>query len=204
MLKEVKNIIFDLGGVLYAIDYSKTLKAFDALGIKDADQLYTKAGQSILFDDLEIGKISKTVFFNSLNDMIDNTLSEQNLKNAWNAMLLDFMPEVLEFLKKLKDDYRLFLLSNTNEIHIKEIEDRAGKEMFSNFLSLFDKVYLSHEIGMRKPHKEIFHFILNEQNLHATETLFIDDSIQHIKGALSANLKAYHLKEGERVFQLFP
>ena len=96
------------------------------------------------------------------------------------------------------------MLSNTNEIHIQEIESRVGAEVFSDFCALFEKVYLSHELGLRKPHPEGFTHIIEEQGLAASETLFIDDSIQHVEGAIKAGLRAYHLTDDQTIDQLFP
>ena len=95
-------------------------------------------------------------------------------------------------------------MSNTNEIHIQEIERRVGYAFFSDFCSLFEKVYLSHELGLRKPHTDVFKYILEEQSLKANETLFIDDSIQHVEGAVKAGLQAHHLLDNQTIDQLFP
>ena len=111
---------------------------------------------------------------------------------------------MLYLYKAIKSNYRLFLLSNTNDIHIQEIEKRVGCDFFSDFCSLFEKVYLSHEIGLRKPHTDVFKYILEEQGLKANETLFIDDSIQHVEGALKAGLQAHHLTDEQTIDQLFP
>ena len=204
MLQGIKNIIFDLGGVIYAVDYHKTIGAFEALGIEDFESVYAKAGQSDLFDDLEVGKISKAAFCDKIIQLAGTQMGKDEITNAWNAMLLDFMPDALESLKRLNGRYRIFLLSNTNEIHIQEIANRVGDAAFKDFCALFEKVYLSHEMGLRKPHPELFTHIVKEQELNSTETLFIDDSIQHVQGALKAGLKAHHLKDGERIAQLLP
>ena len=204
MLQGIKNIIFDLGGVIYAIDYLATIRAFKDLGIKNFEQIYAKAGQSDLFDDLETGKISKVEFFEGINKFLPNPLSPTQITDAWNAMLIDFMPDALKCLKALNKDYRIFLLSNTNEIHMKEIKDRVGEVFYSEFCQLFEQVYLSHDIGLRKPHTGVFTYILSERGLDPSETLFIDDSPQHVEGAVKAGLKAYHLKNEERISQLLP
>ena len=131
-------------------------------------------------------------------------MTSSQIVNAWNGMLLGFMPDALACLKRLRSTYRLFLLSNTNEIHIQEIENRVGAAFFSDFCALFEKVYLSHELGLRKPHAEVFTHILKEQGLKAGETLFIDDSIQHVEGAIKAGLHAHHLTDDQTIGQLFP
>jgi FMN phosphatase YigB (HAD superfamily) len=204
MLKGIKNIIFDLGGVIYAINYKRTIKTFESLGINDFEAVYAKAGQYDLFDDLETGKISKVEFFSGINKFLANTLSPIQITDAWNAMLIGFMPDALKKLEELSNTHRIFLLSNTNIFHIEEIKKRIGEGDFNKFCSLFEKVYLSHDIGLRKPHTEVFTHIVDEQGLEASETLFIDDSPQHVAGALKAGLKAYHLKDGEEISQLLP
>lgn len=204
MLQGIKNIIFDLGGVIYAVDYQKTIHAFEALGVEDFEGVYAKVGQVNLFDDLEEGKISKAVFFDGIKQLSGSEISEKEITYAWNAMLLEFMSDALECLKSLKGQYRIFLLSNTNEIHIQEIENRVGEAAFADFCALFEQVYLSHDLGLRKPNTEVFTHIVNEQGLNPAETLFIDDSIQHVQGALKAGIKAHHLTDGERIAQLLP
>ncbi len=204
MLQGIKNIIFDLGGVIYAIDYLATIRAFKDLGIKNFEQIYAKAGQSDLFDALETGRISKAEFLREIKGYLNSSISDDDVINSWNAMLIDFMPDALKCLKTLNGDYRIFLLSNTNEIHIKEIKSRVGKAFYSEFCQLFEQVYFSYDLGLRKPNIEVFTYILSEKDLDPSETLFIDDSPQHIDGALQAGLKAYHLKDDERISQLLP
>ena len=204
MLKGIKNIIFDLGGVIYAINYKRTIKAFESLGINDFEAVYAKAGQSDLFDNLETGKISPSEFFVGINKFLPNTLSAIQIKDAWNAMLIGFMPDALKKLEELSQTHRIFLLSNTNIFHIEEIQNREGMTSFDEFCELFEKVYLSHDIGLRKPHTQVFAHIVDEQGLDPSETLFIDDSPQHVAGALKAGLNAYHLKDGEKISQLLP
>ena len=204
MLEGIKSVIFDLGGVIYGVDYHKTINAFKALGIDRFEEVYAKAGQSDLFNDLEEGKISRDVFVDRIKTLSGKDMISSQIFIAWNSMLLGFMPDALTCLKRLSGSYRLFLLSNTNEIHIQEIESRFGAEAFSDFCTLFEKVYLSHELGLRKPHTEVFTHIIEEQGLVAIETLFIDDSIQHVDGAIKAGLQAFHLTDDQTIDQLFP
>lgn len=202
MLGGIKNIIFDLGGVIYAVNYKATIRAFESLGIKDFERLYAKAGQSNLFDDLETGRISKQEFVAKISCFLPKEVTHKQIVDAWNAMLIGFMPDALACLVELKQKYRIFLLSNTNAFHIEEIKLRIGLKSFQDFCDLFEKVYLSHEIGMRKPHTEVFLRITEEQRLKSSETLFIDDSPQHVRGAINSCLKAYHLKDDERISEL--
>ena len=200
----IKNIIFDLGGVIYAIDYYRTIIAFKNIGINNFDQLFAKAGQQNLFDDLEIGAISPIEFCAEINLLVPYFLTEKQITQAWNAMLLEFMPDALACLDKISSDYRLFLLSNTNIIHINAIKNQIGTVQFNAFCKRFENVYFSHEIGLRKPNTEVFEYILNERGLINHETLFIDDSIQHIQGAKYLGIKVHHLKDNQTISQLFP
>ena len=105
MLQGVKNIIFDLGGVIYAIDYHKTIDAFVQLGIDDFEGLYAKAGQSALFDDLETGKISIPDFVDRIQELLSEKVTQEQVVTAWNSMLLDFMPDAVACVKRLSQDY---------------------------------------------------------------------------------------------------
>lgn len=191
----IRNIIFDLGGVLLNIDYNLTEKAFAGLGCKDFNNIYSKAKQTSLFNDFEMGNIPETGFFEELKHLAGlKHTPEQELVNAWNAMLINLPEENYSLLKSLQNKYRVFLLSNTNETHIKKfteiIEQSHG---FSNFEKLFEKTYYSSEIGLRKPNSDCFLHILSENNLNAKETVFIDDSIQHIEGAAKTGIHAHWL-----------
>ena len=104
----------------------------------------------------------------------------------------------------MKTEYNIYLLSNTNKIHISEFENKIGSKQYKEFYQLFDKVYYSHKIGHRKPNAEAFKIIIEENNLIAEEILFIDDSPQHIEGAKKLGIKTYHLLDDEDVITLFP
>lgn len=202
-MKNIKTIIFDLGAVLLNINYQLTIIEFAKLGVKNADSFYSKEAQKNLFNEIETGKISADSFLKLLQKETKNA-SKNDVRNAWNAMLLDLPKERIELLKKLKQDFPIYLFSNTNSIHISEFRKKIGETKYHEFYNLFDKVYYSHEIGFRKPNKEAFHLILDENNLNADEVLFIDDSPQHIEGAKNLGIKTYYLKDGEEVTTLLP
>lgn len=190
----VKNIIFDLGGVLLNLDFSASLREFKKLGIHNFEELYSKGQQLDLFNDFETGKISPLEFRNKVRALTKVELSDNAIDHAWNSILLDFSNENKQLLYDLKPNYRLFLLSNTNEIHISSFENNLVKEHGNNFLlDVFDKIYFSCRMNLRKPNADIFDFVLKENGLTISETIFIDDSIQHVEGAIGAGLKAYWL-----------
>lgn len=203
-MNHFKNIIFDLGGVILHIDYLLTEKAFKALGCVDFEKKYSQAKQLPLFDDFEKGKISNEDFVKELKKMLDMNVSDTDIINAWDAMLIDLPASRLQLLAELKKKYRTFLLSNTNEIHIKGFEKIIYEQHgISGLEAYFEKVYYSCRVNMRKPDAEIFELVLNENGLNPRETLFIDDSIQHIEGALKAGLQAKLLSGGVDVSTLF-
>jgi putative hydrolase of the HAD superfamily len=203
-LKGINTIIFDLGGVILNIDYIKTANCFKELGIINYNELYTQFNQISIFDDLEMGKISPNGFRKKIKELSKINLNNSDIDMAWNAMLLDFPKERLELLKKLKNKFRLFLLSNTNEIHLINYEAQLKQKFNINNLSeFFEKEYYSHQMGMRKPNKDIFIKVLSDNNLIASETLFIDDSPQHILGAKSVGINAYHLTNNETIIDVF-
>ena len=202
-MKNAKAIIFDLGGVLLNIDYKLTIAEFEKLGVKNADSFYSKKVQDPIFDKLEAGAISPKEFLEQLQKECDNA-SIELVENAWNAMLLDLPQSRLNYIKTLKNNYQIFLLSNTNAIHIKAFKNKIGVEKWKAFSSVFDKMYLSHEIGFRKPDKEAFQIILEGNKLKPNEVFFVDDSSQHIEAAKKLGISCHYLQKGENIVTLFP
>ncbi len=200
----VKNIIFDLGGVILNIDYSRCEKAFSKYGVHDFKNIYSQKDQLDLFDDFENGKISAKEFRERLKKLIPEKISDTQFDDSWNAMLLDLPKERINLLTHLKKKYRTFLLSNTNEIHIHWINNYLKKTFgLKNLDSLFEKVYFSYELGMRKPDADIFQLVQKENNLKENETLFIDDSIQHIESAKKLGIKTLLLEKGKTILDYF-
>ena len=202
-MNNINTIIFDLGAVILNIDYHKTMDAFAKLGVADVANFYSKQQQTTLFDAIETGKITEHSFLQKLQESTTNA-SIAAVQNAWNALLLDLPEERLALIKELKKEYSILLLSNTNAIHIDAFKKQLGAEKWEEFSLLFDKMYLSHEVGLRKPNKDIFHLILNEHSLKAENTLFIDDSPQHIKAAKEIGIRSHHLLDDEDILMLFP
>ncbi|WP_448519453.1 HAD family hydrolase [Rhodoflexus sp.] len=202
--KDFPNIIFDLGGVILNLDIPRTIRAFSEITGKDFAQWYTQANQKALFDAFEIGKISPEEFRHALRKELGVPLSDAEIDNCWNAMLLDLPAERLQLLKQLKESKRTFLLSNTNAIHKTAFDQIIeNQHSITGLGHLFEQDYYSHLLGMRKPHAEVFHYILETHGLRASETLFIDDSIQHIEGAKKAGLHALHLTAQTDIIHIF-
>ena len=203
-MKKIDNIIFDLGNVILDIDYQSTIKAFEKIGIENASILYSKSSQTKIFDQLETGKITKEDFILEIQKIIPKA-SKSEIINAWNAIIKDLPESRIDILKNLKDKFSIFLLSNTNSIHINDIVKKIGRGKYDEFYNLFDKVYYSHEVKLRKPDPNIFKLVINENNLKIKNTLFIDDSIQHINSAKKLGLQTYHLNNSiESLETIFP
>lgn len=192
----IKNIIFDLGGVILNIDYNRTVLAFEQLGIATFQTLFSKKQQNDFFDKWETGKMSSVDFIQTIKNEYNLKCSDTDIINAWNSMIIDFPIRRLQILQQLQLHYNIYLLSNTNAIH---------EEAFNKLLQttcglphiglLFDKIYLSHRIGLRKPDASVFEFVINDNHLIREETLFIDDSIQHIESANRVGLRTIHIQD---------
>jgi HAD superfamily hydrolase (TIGR01509 family) len=202
-MKKCKAIIFDLGAVILNINYQNTIDEFTKLGVKNASTFYSKKVQTNLFNQIETGMISSNKFLKALQKETKNANINQ-VEKAWNAMLLDLPEERLQLIKKLKKKHSVYLLSNTNAIHIHAFKKQLGDKKWLAFCKLFDQMYLSHELGLRKPDVKIFEYILKEQKLKAEEVFFIDDSPQHIAGAKKIEIQSHHLLDDEDIITLFP
>jgi putative hydrolase of the HAD superfamily len=191
----IRNIIFDLGAVLLDIDYNRTADAFKRLGLVSFDAIYSKKKQDHFFDDFEKGLMPESVFRSEIRKHLPATVTDDQIDAAWNAMLIGMPQGRKEWLRNTGTRYRIFLLSNTNTIHIRGFQELVGND----FNSIFEKTYFSCEMGMRKPDVEIFEKVISDHLLLPSETLFIDDSPQHVEGARQVGLQALHLIDGVRV-----
>lgn len=192
--QHINTIIFDLGGVILNIDYELPVKAFKKLGIDDFSSHFSQKAQTKLLDLYEIGEISSEEFLDAIREHVKPGTSDLDIIKAWNSILLDLPEERLFTLEKASENHRIFLLSNTNDIHIQEFNNYLLEE--HNLPSLepfFEQLYLSYEIGLRKPDPRIFEYVLQDAGLEPDKTLFIDDSIQHIQTANELGINTHHL-----------
>ncbi len=199
----IRTIIFDFGGVIIDIDYLRVIKKFEDYGVNDFKKRFSKAIQDDFFQKVEKGKVSKEVFLETIRNFSGKKISDKQIVSAWNAILEKYPSHRIDLLQEVKKYYTSILLSNTNSLHIEAAMKLYQKDYTIPFENLFDKIYWSYEIGLRKPDKEIFQFVLQKHNLKAEETFFIDDSIQHIETAARLGIQTHHLKEGEDVAHLF-
>ena len=194
----IETIIFDFGDVFINLDKQATPLGLKKLGLEK----WSTQIDSLNFN-FEKGLISKIDFLDGLNNLVPNAKHKEVL-DAWNSVLLDFPMYRLKFLEKISKKYQLFLLSNTDSIHINYFKDRNGDDFYNRFYNCFEKVYFSYDLGMRKPDEEIYNFVTKENNLNPKSTLFIDDNFDNIEGAKKTGLQVWHLLKGkEDVIELF-
>ena len=188
----IKNIVFDFGDIFINLDKEATFNELSRLGV---DQV-TDAMLAIAHQ-YEKGEISTDDFIGFFHDNFK--ITKTDLVGAWNAILLGFPKHRLQFLEQLVSSkkYRLFLLSNTNDLHIKWIQNNWGIELYSEFKNCFEQFYLSHEIHFRKPNTDIYEFVLKENTLKAEETFFIDDVLENTLAAEKLGIKTWNLIPGK-------
>ena len=185
------NYIFDFGGVFIEIDYYATKLEFEKLGLNKFDREFSQEQQSQIFDHYETGQLSSQRFVNSILEKLPIGTSPNMVVGAWNAMLGNIIEKNVLYAHQLrKNGKNLFLLSNTNEIHIKEAFSRWQQTRLIQPDELFNKVYLSHELGLRKPNREIYDFVIKENDLNVDNTIFVDDSIQHVLTARNLGIRS--------------
>jgi len=194
----INAIIFDFGDIFINLDKQATHDGLKNLGIRhwneDLDQLNLQ---------YEVGSISAEEFLSGIQKHSNNA-SIDDIRAAWNSILADFPLYRLEFLQMLSQKYRLFLLSNTDAIHIETFEQKSGASFYSDFYQCFEKVYFSFEIGMRKPNPDVYSLILDQHGLQAKQTLFIDDKKENTDAAAALGLQVWNLQVGkEDVVDLF-
>lgn len=192
-MQNIKNIIFDYGNVIFSIDFARVQQSLKGLGISDVETFFGHRQQDPVFDAFDRGQITSDEFRNKIREKAGNpNLSNDEIDAAWNSILIGIADGNHELLLELKGKYRTFLLSNINDIHynfiMKYLKDKFG---FDNNDHLFEKIYYSHFTGKRKPEQAIFEQVLNENNLNPAETLFIDDSPQHLEGAKKLGIQTF-------------
>ena len=196
----IKNIIFDFGDVFINLDKKATFENLKELGVKKLSSEMLEVTKQY-----EMGMLTTQEFLNKFKIFFP-FISELEFKNAWNSMLLDFPTYRLSFIKSLAKSkkFRIFLLSNTNDMHISWIKKNWGSKLFSEFKNCFEKFYLSHELHLRKPNKDIYEFIMGSNKLLPDETLFIDDTLENTIVPKSLGIKIWNLDpNSEDVVDLF-
>lgn len=206
-LDHIKNIIFDLGGVILDIDLVKGVEALKKLRIDGLESVSTRFNQNDTLLAFEKGMISEMEFLEKIKEKSRLNIRDEDVVDAWNEIVLGFQREKIDLLARLEQSsrFRIILLSNTNVTHKKCYTQMLRDKYSINGLEdLFERTYLSHEIHMRKPDAEIYHYVLTDSRLAPEETLFIDDSEVNIKAARELGIESFHLTNGITINDLFP
>lgn len=203
-LTNIRNIIFDLGKVILNLDFDASIQAFRELGLNsnvlNRQQVYADP----IFYQLEIGSASPEKFRERVREIIDNpTANDQQIDDAWCAMIGDVPEKRVKVLKRLETSYRVFLFSNTNEIHISRMHTEFEKRYGFSFPKLFEKDFYSHTIHERKPDLVSFKKVIKLAGINPEETLFIDDLEKNSIAAKEAGLKVFWLKDDMEMADLF-
>ncbi|MPR31982.1 HAD-IA family hydrolase [Cytophagaceae bacterium SJW1-29] len=193
----MKNIIFDLGDVIINIDVPRAAQSFATLSGRSTEEIVRLFEEGNLFRQFETGALDADGFRSYVREILNNTTwADVEVDTAWNSLLLDIPAERIELIRKLSKDYRLFLLSNTSSIHIEAVDkilhQASGAERLGD---LFEKVFLSYEMGVMKPHPEIYQRVLTEADLLPDETLFLDDNLDNIHAARLLGIQTIHVQK---------
>ncbi|MFC2115565.1 HAD family hydrolase [Bacteroidota bacterium] len=198
--KGIRNIILDLGGVILELDVNSTIRAFHKLGFPPLQSSEMILSKHPFFLDFEIGEISGEEFIDRVIGISSNHVTREKTIHAWNAMIQGFQKDSIKLLLELRRKYRLFLLSNTNAIHEVHYNSQLAQDHgIANLDEIFEKVYYSHKLKMRKPNLSIFKHVLSDSGLSPTQSLFIDDTLVNIDAAHSLGIKTHHLLAPERI-----
>ena len=203
----IKNIVFDFGGVLLDLNYELSFEALSSLMGRRLDKEHMPQQLSDVFLDYEKGLIQSETFMWNIQKYADRQIQEPHkIIQAWNAMLLGWNPDRLPWLLELRKTYRTFILSNTNELHIgwvrKDLQTQHGVEHFED--TYFEHVYYSHDMGMRKPDSNIYETVLQQSDLRASETLFIDDTLANVVAAQSVGIHAVQHDATTEIINMLP
>lgn len=194
----INTLVFDFGDIFINLDKEAPVLAFEKLGLKK-----WHADLALINQQFEKGEITEMEFIEGFQKYLPYATVEE-IRTAWNSILLDFPLYRLEFLQLLSKKYRLFLLSNTDAIHIDKFEHNVGISFYSDFYQCFEKVYFSFELGMRKPDLEIFNYLIDQHELSPKRTLFIDDKKENTDAAFKLGIQVWNLQVGqEDVIELF-
>lgn len=201
-IRSFRNIIFDLGGVILNLSVPATLQAFASKSQKTVEQIsaHLSAPEFLAY---EKGQISDSDFRAAVRGRLGTSLTDQDIDNCWNAMLGDLPMAGINLLTSLRKTHQTFLLSNTNAIHLSRFASIVRYANIDNFDALFTRAYYSHLIGMRKPDTEIFQHVLQQNNLRANETVFLDDNEVNLRGAASVGIHTIHIENPAMTVALF-
>ena len=202
-MENIRDIIFDLGGVIIGLDTSKTISAMAQLVERPEDEVLQIFRNDERFLYYEKGQMSDQEFRAFIGELADKSFGLEAIDAAWNAMILDIPSATIDLLRRLRTKYKVHLLSNTNGIHLDFVHKKLNQIGLNSFTEVFDNEFYSHKIGMRKPDQEIYEFVLNKGGMTANSTLFLDDNLDNLKGAALLGINTFQIKQLTDVINYF-
>lgn len=197
-MNKIKNIAFDLGGVVIALSYEQAVKRFEEIGLKDARQHLDAFHQHGIFGDLEQGTITAEEFRIELGKLIGHEMTYEECLYAWHGYVENVPQKNLQMLLKLRQlGYKVCLLSNTNPYMMQWAMSSEFDGQGHSLDYYFDHLYLSYQCKHMKPSAEIFQMMLEGQQAKAEETLFIDDGKKNVEAAQSLGMKTLFPENNE-------
>jgi len=187
-MSTIKNIVFDLGGVILDLDRSCAVRRFEELGIANAEELLDPYEQTDVFLELETGRIDMSGFCDTLSRYAGKALSEEAVRHAWMGFIVDVSQEKLDYILELRKKYKVYMLSNTNPVIMGWARTAAFTPAGRPITDYFDKIYTSYEIGITKPDIRIFEYMLDDSRMIPEETLFVDDGAKNITAGRSLGM----------------
>ena len=203
MDKKIRNIVFDLGGVLVDLDFKAAINGLQEAGFANVKEQLLAFDRGGIFQKFEVGEITADEFRAAIRENSTVTLTDEEVDGLWNAMLLEIPREKLELILELRGKYMVYLLSNTNSIHWDYVCKNAFNYRGFRVEDYFEETFLSYEMHLAKPDKAIFEKVLHDANLLAEETLFIDDSEANCKAAQEVGIHAHHYHVGDDLSKIF-
>jgi len=198
----IKNIIFDLGGVLFNIEPERTAEAFAALSNSSPVDIMELHKSQNFFTDYEKGLIGDHEFRDHIREFLNKELSDKQIDDAWGALLLDIPMNKIDMIREAQGKYKTYLLSNTNNIHRIKFEADFIRTAGNKIQDYFEKVYYSFDMGMRKPDDEIFLEVLHQNDLIPEETLLLDDSLPNILSAEHLGMQTIHVTINQPIIEI--
>ena len=203
MDKQIKNIVFDLGGVLVDLDFKAAINGLQQAGFANVKEQLMAFDQGGIFQKFELGEMTADEFRTAIRENSTVTLTDEEIDALWNAMLLEIPREKLELILDLRGKYMVYLLSNTNSIHWDYVCKNAFNYRGFRVKDYFEETFLSYEMHLAKPDKAIFEKVLQDANLLPEETLFIDDSEANCKAAEEVGIHTHHYHIGDDLSKIF-
>lgn len=203
-LKGIDAIVFDLGGVIIDLDFQRSFDQFSTLSGKSPELIRQGLFESGLLHRYEKGHYSDTQFLEEVSQSFDLTCEHAAIEQAFLALLLNIPSDRIELIRRLSKDYRVFVLSNTSSIHYKEVNVILKRDTgYEHLDHLFEKVFLSFEMGLLKPHQEIYNAVLDTAGLKARNTLFLDDNADNLSGASAVGMQTALVSKEQSILKLF-